>query len=99
MKMMTFTPKKFLDALILNDVLLTHIVKAGIDRNYFIPRYKQDTRKIKELTFDYKKSLRFSSVQKIATLLVESGFFKDKDLIISCFEIDDFTNLIPRDLL
>ena len=99
MKMITFTPKKFLDALMLNDILITHIVKSGVDRNYFIPRYKQGSKKIKELTLDYKKSLRFSSVTNIATTLVEAGFFKDKDLILACFEIDDFTKLIPEDLL
>ncbi len=99
MKMITFTPRKFIDALLLNDILITHIVKAGVDRNYFIPRYKEGSKKIKELTLDYKKELRFNSVQKIATTLVESGFFKDKNLIISCFEMDDFNKLIPEDLL
>jgi len=98
MSMVEFTPKKFIDALTLNGIRLTHIVKVGIDRNYFIPRYVEN-RKSKELTLEYKKSLRHSSVVKIATTLVESGFFKDKDLIIKCFEQDEFEPLLPGDLL
>jgi hypothetical protein len=97
--MITFTPKKFLAALELNDILFTHIVKCGIDRSYFIPRYKEGSKKAKDLSLDYKKELRLSSVQKIATKLVESGFFKDKDLLIWCFQNDDFDKLIPEDLL
>lgn len=99
MKRITFTPKLFLGALELNNIKLTHLVKCGIDRNYFIPRYKVDSRKIKDLTLDYKKELRASSVEKIARILVESGFFKDKELIIKCFENDNFETLVPSDLL
>ena len=82
----------------LNNIKLTHIVKCGIDRNYFIPRYKED-RKVKELSLDYKKTLRESSVQQIAQVLVESGFFKDKHLIINCFKTDNFDALLPEELL
>jgi hypothetical protein len=98
-KTIVFTPKKFIDALTLNDILFTHVVKCGLDRNYFIPRYKEGSKKIKDLTLDYKKELRFSTVLKIASTLVESGFFKDKDLILSCFEEDNFDRLLPGDLL
>lgn len=98
MKLIEFTPKKFVDVLTLNNVKLTHIVKCGIDRNYFIPRYKED-RKVKDLSIDYKKTLRESSVQQIAQVLVESGFFKDKHLIIHCFNTDNFDALLPEDLL
>jgi len=98
MRMVEFTPKKFIDALTLNGIRLTHIVKLGVDRNYFIPRYHEN-RKIQELSIEYKKGLRHSSVVKVATLLVETGFFKDKDLIINCFEQDNFEPLLPGDLL
>jgi len=98
-KITTFTPKKFIDMLELNNIKLTHLVKCGIDRNYFIPRYKEYTRKIKELSLDYKKKLRQSSIDNIARILVESGFFKDRDLIIRCFENDNFEPLLPGDLL
>jgi hypothetical protein len=96
--MIEFTPKKFIDMLELNGIRLTHIVKVGIDRNYFIPRYKE-SRKVKDLSIDYKKSLRLSSIENIAKNLVESGFFKDRDLIIKCFEQDNFESLLPGDLL
>ena len=99
MQMITFTPKKFIDVLTLNDILLTHVVKCGLDRNYFIPRYKEGSKKIKDLTLDYKKELRLSTILKIATTLVESGFFKDKDLIVACFEEDNFDKLLPEGLL
>lgn len=99
MKLIEFTPRKFLDMLTLNEIKLTHIVKCGVDRNYFIPRYKKDTRRIKEITIEYKKSLRESTIHKIATTLVESGFFSDKELIIHCFENDNFEPLLPSDLL
>jgi len=97
-KRIEFTPKKFIDVLMLNNIKLTHIVKCGIDRNYFIPRYKED-RKVKDLSLDYKKTLRESSVQQIAQVLVESGFFKDKHLIINCFNTDNFDALLPEELL
>ncbi len=98
MNMIVFTPKKFIDMLELNGIRLTHIVKAGVDRNYFIPRYKEN-RKLKDLSIQYTKSIRVSSVETIAKNLVESGFFKDKDLIVRCFQQDNFEPLIPGDLL
>lgn len=98
MRMVEFTPRKFIDVLTLNGIRLTHIVKLGVDRNYFIPRYLEN-RKTKELSIEYKKFLRHSSIVKIATVLVESGFFKDKDLIVNCFEQDNFDPLLPGDLL
>jgi hypothetical protein len=99
MKLIEFTPKKFIDMLTLNNIKLTHIVKCGIDRNYFIPRYKKDTRKLKDISLNYKKSLRESTIRKIAQTLVESGFFSDKELIVKCFERDNFEPLLPSDLL
>jgi hypothetical protein len=99
MTLIEFTPKKFIDVLELNGIKFTHLVQCGIDRNYFIPRYKDGSRKIKELDFSYKKNLRIETIQKIATTLVESGFFKDKAVIVYCFQYDNFEALLPSDLL
>jgi hypothetical protein len=99
MKLIEFNPRKFIDMLTLNDIKLTHIVKRGVDRNYFIPRYKEGTKKLKELPFDYKKSLRENTIRKIAKILVEHGFFTDEELIFTCFESNNFEPLLPSDLL
>lgn len=96
--MIQFTPKKFIDAIELNGYKITNLVKVGVDRSYFVPRYKKGSRKIKDLG-DYKKKLNLTTIQKIADILVEYGYFDDKTQIIYCFRTDDFEALIPKELL
>ncbi len=96
--MILFTPKKFIGAMELNGIKLTHLVKLGIDRSYFIPRYKKGSRRKNELD-NYRKRLHMSSIQKIADILVDYGYFEDKAQIIYCFKSDDFDVLLPKDLL
>jgi hypothetical protein len=96
--MIRFTPKKFIDALELNGIKFTHLTHIGIDRSYFIPRYKKGSHKIKNLG-SYKKRIREETVEKIAKLMVDFGFFDDEKKIISCFKNDDFERLLPEDIL
>ena len=96
-----YTPRKFIDALELNGYKLTNLVNAGIDRGRFVPRYKEGTKKIKELSYDYKKRIHLKTIEKIAHTLVEFGFFQENDFnqIVICFQNDNFDALIPKDLL
>lgn len=96
--MVRFTPKKFIDTMELNNIQLTELVKLGLYRSYFIPRYKSGSKKKDELG-DYRKGLRLSTIEKIAVTLVEFGYFDDKELIIECFRNDNFEPLLPNDLL
>lgn len=82
----------------LNGIKLTHLVEMGLYRSYFIPRYKKGSTKKEELG-SYRKGLRMNTIKKIADILVEYGYFDDKEQIIACFKNDDFESLIPRDLL
>lgn len=93
-----FTPKKFIDVMELNGIKLTELVKMGLYRSYFIPRYKKGSKKKGDLG-DYRKGLRKSTIEKIAEVLVEFGYFEDKQLIIDCFRNDNFDELLPNDLL
>ena len=99
--MIRFTPKKFIDAIELNGVNFTTLVKSGMDRSYFIPRYKKGSHKKRDLTYDYKKGISRQSIDNIAQALVNVGLFKeeDKPMIVSCFFNNDFERLLPKDLL
>ncbi len=94
-----FTPKKFIDALTLNGIKFTNVLKLGLDRSFFVPRYKQGSHHIKELDYNYKKKLRTTTIQRIADVLVDNGLFKDKTVIVTCFNNDNFDPMLPEDLL
>ena len=94
-----FTPKKFLDALYLRGIKLTNLVSHGIDRSYFIPRYKSGSKKLTEIDYSYRKVLRLSSIEKIASVLTQWGIASSEEQVIGCFKIDDFDPLLPDDLL
>lgn len=100
---MTFTPKKFIAMLELNGTNLTNLVltKHKIYRSHFIPRYKEGTKKIKELGIDYKKRINDSTIDKLFLGLVELGIVKEdqKDLVYNCFLNDNYDALLPKDLL
>ena len=100
---MTFTPKKFIAMLELNDTNLTNLIKtdAKVYRSYFIPRYKDGSKKIKDLDFTYKKRINEKTIKKIFYGLVELKIVEDTDmaLVMSCFRNDNFDILLPKDLL
>lgn len=96
--MIKFTPKKFIDAMELNDIRITELVQMGLYRSYFVPRYKKGSKKKDELG-DYRKGLRKSTIEKIAKTLVEFGYFDDEQEIINCFRNDNFDALLPKELL
>lgn len=95
--MLQFTPKKFINAIELNEKNLTFLVKNGIDRSYFIPRYKEGSHKIKDLNYKYRKGISLTAVDKIATVLIKVKLFEeeDREMIIDCFFNDNFDNLLP----
>lgn len=94
-----FTPKKFLDVLYLRGIKLTHLVSHGVERSYFIPRYKEGSRKLVKIDYGYRKNIRFSSIEKISALLVQWGIARSKEQVVECFKNDDFDTLLPEDLL
>lgn len=96
--MIRYTPRKFLDTMELNDVTITNLVNIGLYRSYFVPRYKKGSRKAKDLG-DYRKGLQMKTIEKIADVLVDLGYFEDRELIIDCFRQDNFERLLPQDLL
>jgi len=100
---MKYTPKKFISMLELNDTKLTSLIKteAKVYRSFFIPRYKEGSKRIKDLTYDYKKRIDKRAIDKIFLGLVELGIVtgKDKVKVEECFEFDNFDALLPEDLL
>jgi hypothetical protein len=100
---MIFTPKKFIAMLELNDTNLTNLVntKAKVYRSHFIPRYKDGTKKIKELSIAYKKRVNDATIEKIFHGLVELGIAKenDKDVVYNCFLTDNYDPLLPQEFL
>jgi succinate dehydrogenase flavin-adding protein (antitoxin of CptAB toxin-antitoxin module) len=100
---MRFTPKKFISMLELNDTNLTNLIKteAQVYRSFFIPRYKEGSKRIKDLDFTYTKKISSDSVEKIFYGLVELGIVNldDKELVDLCFKNDNFDALLPKDLL
>jgi len=99
MARLLFTPKKFIDALDLNEIKLTHLVQDGIDRSYFIPRYKRGSKKIKSLTYQYKKSIERKTIAKIAVVLIKRGLAQNEEEVLWCFVNDNYDILLPKDLL
>lgn len=99
--MVYFTPKKFIDAIELSGLKLSMLINAGLDRSYFIPRYKQGAKRKKELEYSYRKGLRFSTIQKIAKVLVKKGYSKEltEEQVIMCFINDNFEDMLPAELL
>ncbi len=95
----SFTPKKFLNALDLNGIKLKNLTDKKIDRSYFIPRYKDGTHKVKEIDYNYRKRIERKTIEKIAKVLVEMGLAQNEETIIRCFVADNYDNLIPEDLL
>ena len=87
----------------LNNTNLTNLIKtnAKIYRSFFIPRYKEGSKKIKDLDFDYKKRIDDRAITKIFNGLVEIKIVSedDYDKVHACFEYDDFDMLLPKDLL
>jgi hypothetical protein len=100
---MIFTPKKFIAMLELNDTNLTNLVntKAKVYRSHFIPRYKEGTRRIKEISINYQKRINDATIEKIFNGLVELGIVKesDKEVVYSCFLNDNYDPLLPQDFL
>lgn len=96
--MFKFTPRKFIDVLDLNNIKITHLVKLGIPRSYFIPRYKEGSKRKNELG-NYQKKLQIASIKKLAKTLVDFGYFENEKTIINCFKNDNFEPLIPKELL
>ena len=100
---MKFTPKKFIAMLELNNTNLTNLIKtnAKIYRSFFIPRYKEGSKKIKDLDFEYQKRINERAIEKIFKGLVEMNIVSDEDYekVHACFEYDDFDMLLPSDLL
>lgn len=96
-----FTPKKFIDVIELNDIKFTTLIKNGMDRSYFIPRYKKGTHKKEDILYSYKKKISKNSIEKVAKTLVKVGLFTEEDIpmIVSCFYNDNFDKLLPKDLL
>ena len=87
----------------LNNTNLTNLIKtdAKIYRSAFIPRYKEGSRKIKDLDFRYKKRISQETIDKIFNGLVELGIIEleEKEIVDSCFLNDNFDILLPKDLL
>ena len=100
---MIFTPKKFIAMLELNDTNLTTLINtnAKIYRTHFIPRYKDGSRRIKELSITYKKRINDATIEKIFNGLVELGIAKKDDYkkVYNCFLVDNFDALLPEDFL
>ena len=97
-----FTPRIFIDALSLNGVKLSWLVKKhGLSREYFIPRYNEKIlRGVKSLPYNYQKRLNDKTIEKIADILDKSKFFTTKkEDIILCFKNNNFDALLPEDLL
>lgn len=94
-----FTPKKFLDVMLLHNITITDLKKMGIDRSYFLPRYKKGSHKIKDLTNDYTKGLNTSTISKIAEILFLNHLAPTKEIAVGCFINDFFEPLVPEDLL
>lgn len=99
--MITFTPKKFIDALELKGIVFNDLIKKGISRRYFISRNKEGTKRLKFLSYDYKKRIHEKNIEKIATTLIYLGYYdkEEEKMIKQCFYNDDFNGLLPRDLL
>lgn len=90
-----FTPKKFLDVLYLRGIKLTNLVSHGIDRSYFIPRYKSGLKKLNELDYSYRKVLRLSSIEKIASVLTQWGIASSEEQVIGCLKSTILTPFYP----
>lgn len=100
---MIFSPKKFIAMLELNDSNLTQLIKtkAKVYRSFFIPRYKEGTKSVKKLDFNYTKRISDKSIQKIFNGLVELGIAKKDqlELVKACFREDNYDALLPEELL
>lgn len=100
---MIFTPKKFIAMLELNDANLTNLVttNAKVYRSYFIPRYKEGSKRIKELSISYTKRINDATIEKIFNGLVELGIVSkdEKDKVYHCFVNDNYDPLLPEDFL
>lgn len=90
--MVIFTPKKVLDVFDFHNIKFTHLVKKGLDRSYFIPRYKKGSHKLKDLDYSYTKTIRDVSIERIANVLIEEDLFEESDrgMIVRCFYNDDY---------
>jgi hypothetical protein len=100
---MKFTPKKFIAMLELNNTNLTNLINtdAKVYRSFFIPRYKEGSRRLKDLSFDYTKRIDDRAIKKIFKGLVELKIVTENDYekVHACFEYDNFDMLLPSDLL
>ena len=100
---MIYTPKKFIAMLELNDTNLTNLIKtkAKVYRSHFIPRYKEGSKRIKDLSINYQKRINEKTIKKIHEGLVELGIVKADqfDLVHRCFLNDNFDPLLPDDFL
>jgi len=94
-----FTPKKFLDAMELNGIKLAHLIEWGVERSYFIPRYKTGSHRIKDLDYSYRKGIEMRTIEKIATVLLEMGIVADENTVKQCFLADNYDILLPEGLL
>jgi hypothetical protein len=87
----------------LNDTNLTNLVntKSKVYRSHFIPRYKEGTKRIKELSIKYRKRINDATIEKIFNGLVELGIVneRDKEVVYNCFLTDNYDPLLPQDFL